>query len=333
MEQFSNNAQTTLNGTITSGATSLVVTSATTFPTSGNFRLLIDSEYLLTTVVSGTTFTVTRGIEGSTPAAHNSGATVTEVLTAGALSAFRADTNQYGTLANRPSAGNQGVIYYATDTQLTYRDNGSSWDILSPPATYLTTVLQKPVLSNFTIINQGTATISNSNAGIVISDNAASDNWRIVAQTAPTPPYAITFLLAFSVPRANFAQTGVGFRNTTTGGLSLFVLRDATDTSYPVLTCTNWSSPTTYVSTNGTDDQGVFLSNGLYFFKIRDDGTNVYFYHSPNGVDFILHFSVSKSSGYLGSTGYNQIYFSLDPTSGLSEFVQTTCMHFAQSVS
>lgn len=80
-EKYSNSAQTTLNGTITSGATTLVVTSATLFPTSPRFRILIDSEILLVTAVSGTTFTVTRGVESTTAAAHTTGATVTHVLT------------------------------------------------------------------------------------------------------------------------------------------------------------------------------------------------------------------------------------------------------------
>ena len=90
MELFGNNASTTLNGSITSGATSLIVTSATNFPTSGNFRILVDSginlEYMLVTAVSGTTFTVTRGIEGTTGVAHNSLVQVVHVITAGGLS-------------------------------------------------------------------------------------------------------------------------------------------------------------------------------------------------------------------------------------------------------
>lgn len=84
-ELFSNNPQTTLNGAITSGAVSLVVTSATNFSSSGNFRILIDAEIFLVTAVAGTTFTVTPGSEGTTQANHANGATVTQILTAGAL--------------------------------------------------------------------------------------------------------------------------------------------------------------------------------------------------------------------------------------------------------
>jgi hypothetical protein len=90
MEQVPlNNGNTTLNGTITSGATSLVVSSATPLPTAGDFRILIDTEIMLVTAVSGTTLTVTRGIEGTTAAAHTTGAIVACILTAAALSRLR----------------------------------------------------------------------------------------------------------------------------------------------------------------------------------------------------------------------------------------------------
>lgn len=87
IEQFANNAASTLNGNITSSATTLVVTSASTFPSAPNFRIEIDSEIMMVTGVSGTTFTVTRGYEGTTAASHTSAATVTHVFTAGVMAA------------------------------------------------------------------------------------------------------------------------------------------------------------------------------------------------------------------------------------------------------
>ena len=93
LEQFANNAQTTLNGAITAGATSLTVQSAAGFPSSPLFRIVIDSELMLVTAVSGTTWTVTRGIEGTTAASHSSGATVIQMVTAGAVTNLGASQN------------------------------------------------------------------------------------------------------------------------------------------------------------------------------------------------------------------------------------------------
>jgi hypothetical protein len=66
---------TTLNGTITATATSLVLTSATNFPASG--VILIDSEQIAyTSKVTNTLSGLTRGYNGTTAAAHTSGVAV-----------------------------------------------------------------------------------------------------------------------------------------------------------------------------------------------------------------------------------------------------------------
>lgn len=90
-EQFANSASSTLNGAIISSDTSLVVTAATSFPSIPQFRILIDSEIILVTAVAGTTFTISRAQEGTTAAGHSNGATITHILTAGALSQYRDD--------------------------------------------------------------------------------------------------------------------------------------------------------------------------------------------------------------------------------------------------
>jgi hypothetical protein len=90
-EKLANTAASTLNGSILANPGTLTVTSATPFPSAGNFRILIDSEILLVTAVAGAVFTVTGGQEGTTAASHSNGAAVTHVLTADALNVFRAD--------------------------------------------------------------------------------------------------------------------------------------------------------------------------------------------------------------------------------------------------
>lgn len=69
---------TTLSGSITSGATTLTVASAAGFPAAKNpFSIQIDSEVMNVTAGMGTTtWTVTRGANGTTAASHTSGASV-----------------------------------------------------------------------------------------------------------------------------------------------------------------------------------------------------------------------------------------------------------------
>lgn len=90
-EQFANDAATTLSAGMGTSDASLTVSSATLFPAIGNFRILIDSEIMLVTSVSGSTFNILRAQESTSVATHSSGATVTQVLTAGALGQLKQD--------------------------------------------------------------------------------------------------------------------------------------------------------------------------------------------------------------------------------------------------
>lgn len=93
-EQFANNASSTLNGAINNSTTTIVVTSAASFPSVGNFRLLLgtnpaSAEIVLVTGVSGTTFTVLRAQESTTASSWPDLTTVTHILTAAAVDQIR----------------------------------------------------------------------------------------------------------------------------------------------------------------------------------------------------------------------------------------------------
>ena len=83
MANHRNFAQTTLGAAIeTTDGTSITVTSETSFP-SAPFIISIDTECLLVTNVATTTWTVTRGYEGSTAATHTNGTAVYHDWSAG----------------------------------------------------------------------------------------------------------------------------------------------------------------------------------------------------------------------------------------------------------
>jgi len=97
--KFSNLASTTLSSGISSSATSISVTSASEFPAIGAgdyFYASIGfgdgSEIVKVTSVSGSTFTVTRGQDGSTAAAWASGDTISLRVVAAALTDLSAES-------------------------------------------------------------------------------------------------------------------------------------------------------------------------------------------------------------------------------------------------
>lgn len=148
MELFANNFASTLNGAITSAATSLVLAAAVpsrlaTAP--GQWRIVVDGEIMLVTAVAGdnVTLTVTRGAEGSTAGAHASGAAVVHILTDQSLRAISvnpfvndcrlslsstlpvttADMSNAGTIYLLPYVGNRIALY-----------DGSTWNTYVVPA-------------------------------------------------------------------------------------------------------------------------------------------------------------------------------------------------------
>lgn len=133
----------TLNGAITAAATTLVVSSSTGWPaasagTGTQFRVRIDNEYLIVTNVAGTTWTVTRGAEGSTAATHATGAPVNHVLTRDALAYLLNLVRFTPPAADDPD----GVLYFDTaapDEPLGYREVGEYiwWSAAALPLGYV----------------------------------------------------------------------------------------------------------------------------------------------------------------------------------------------------
>ena len=97
-ELLANNYATTLNGGIDASTTSVVVTSTTGAPSTsaGNWRIICESEIMLVTAVSGTTLTVTRGVEGTSGAAHVDTTAVTHLLTKTGLTNYIEENSTSG---------------------------------------------------------------------------------------------------------------------------------------------------------------------------------------------------------------------------------------------
>lgn len=137
---YSTNGQSTLNGAINSSTTTIIVASASSFPSIAGgsgcfFHIKTDSEIIKITATSGTTFTGVRASEGTAAASHLSGATATEVVTAADLTQLKLDANISGISGNSGQSA-LGSDFTLNAAALTFQDTTLS--IALPSAgTYL----------------------------------------------------------------------------------------------------------------------------------------------------------------------------------------------------
>lgn len=281
VEQFANNATTTLNGGITSSATTLVVTSASAFPTSPQFRIIIDTEVLLVTGVSSNTFTVSRGQEGTTAISHLSGATVSQILTNGAIQQFRADNIQVGTFASRPAVGLAGRIYRTTDGNILFIDTGSTWSPFGPTMP----LVQPPAASNFSVIQTaGNGSIVDDAGGLYLSatQNTTTEDIIFAAQSNPGGTGAAYTLTVGFIPIPGGKAGTAGFFNYHITGVGLYRTATTENRTMVVYTQGDGSFRFQLRGTTGlrgtmsnTFDIGGYplISGPMIWFRIQDDGT------------------------------------------------------------
>lgn len=325
LETYANNTSSTLASGIIAGDTTLSVASATGFPTTGQFRILIDSEILLVTAVSGTTFTVVRGVEGTTAASHSGGMTVTQILTRDGLGGIGGTVILSDSFSLMPSSSVVGREYLPTDGTHLFRDNGIAWRPFGPlfPMTLVDNTA-------YSWVNQGSASVSTTHGSLILSDGAGSgtDNLRLRVKTIPSAPYTATMAIIPLLPfPSNFNACGICLRDSGTGKIITFGLAsDSTQfASGQVLSAIKWNSATSFsgfytltptIAANYAAANTLMLGPCLWLqivdnntnrlLKISNDGINFQQLHSVSRTDFItpdqIGFFVNPNNASFGVT-------------------------------
>lgn len=297
-EKISNNAQTTLAADITTTtATAITVTSGSSFPPLPQFRILIDSEILLVTGVSGTTWTVTRGVEGSTAATHSNGAEIYGLLTKGGFDQRHADNRGADFVANILSNEKAGRLFFATDTPLLYRDDGTNWNpfgplwIPSPPddSTF--------VWQNW---NAGDSVSQPSNRGPVYlykGNNFGAGALLCRVKNLPGSTYDIVMMATSTIKGANYTNMSLVL----TDGTKLYELYWAQGKNV-------WANYYSNGNTVGPDPTGgnvgyIFSNKREVWLRIKEDGTHRTSYISDNGLGW-LQVNQVPTNDYLTPTKY-----------------------------
>lgn len=300
-EGYANNPSTSLSAAITStSATSLTVASSSGFPSSFNFRILVESELMLVTAVSGTTWTVTRGVEGTTAATHGSGATVIHPLTTQALLNLVIQSHG-GTVAGARRQLNlidtSSVTWSLTDdptnNKMDIQATATSTSGYVPPPGVLAPTA--PVIGDFTTDASAItgASITSANAVIVChSPGINSDACLVAYMAAPATPYSITAQIRCGGFYYN-SSGGLMFRLSSTGQFHM-IGQQYNGTPSSAIVVNRYTNNTTYLGTDKT--AGGSGSCVFDWLKIVDDGTNRSFYASTDGYNWLEVYSVARGT-------------------------------------
>lgn len=298
-EYFPNPVSTSLTAGISSSDATMTVASATGFPSSGTFRVRIHDEIIGVTAVSGTTWTIVRGVEGTTAAAHGPTSTVTGVLTAGAIASVLGAKYATGTWASRPAAGVSGRIYVATDAPLKWLDNGVSWDLISPLYIPYADRIQ-PSQYTFLLNNGGSYATEDVNGVLSVTMPAgpAAERDLLAFKSIPySPPYTITLYMVSWSLSSDFGGGGLLLRNSSAFGIkAMLALPGSTNVIRVVKADSNGTS-------NGAAyDNRAFAYAGRYLgMRVKNNGTNLLWYYSTDATNWVFY----NSHG-------NADYFSVD---------------------
>jgi hypothetical protein len=316
-EQFANRARTTLSGGVDSITTTIIVASATLFPTSGTFRIVIDDEIMIVTAVSGATFTVTRGAEGTTAASHANGSAVAQLITAGSIRTLQ---TVYDTFANRPVAGNEGRMFIPSNGNTPWIDDGSTWRPLIGGCVVGT---QPPLASGVTIFNQGGASLTDANGALYwvgVNDGSTTTLRGFTVPISGTNAFvetAFSHVPTHSSAASTFSSFGACMRESSTSRHYIAQLTIYHTNHYTTCEVSVYTSHTARtVNVVGA----VNLEGNLpYFLRLRRDSTNLYADMSRNRQQWVQLdtrtiasvFTTAPDQGGCAGYGYNVVNRSL----------------------
>jgi len=287
VEQLANNPVTTLNGAINNSTTTVVVTDASTFSTSGNFTIKIGTELLKVTSVSSNTFTASRGQEGTTAASHADLDAVSQVVSKRVIDQLYLEMCQVGGYSSRPSTARANSLYYANDIDLAWRSDGTNWSLFKP--TYVP-YANRLNTSGWTSLNFGSSVWTEIN-GVLCAEMAIETQVRGKYHSLPTAPFNAYVCLGSPPYNQATEEAGIMLYDSGTGKLKV-IGRYSFDNGQNAAV-SNWTTTSSFSS----HVAAVQLVPGQYtYFRFQDDNTNWNYYASLDGSTWIKYYTETRNT-------------------------------------
>lgn len=280
-EKVSNLGESTLASGYTSGGSSITVSSAASFPTSGVFRVRLDNPSETVFRVDSVAGAVFTGAAEFNDGNASAGVEVVQVASRGVAERFIQSPDS-GEL--RAPSGVSGADYY-----------GPIWKI--------------PLLdqSGWTWVNQGSATVDQAGGSVYLDTPAAAGtNLRVRKTTAPSTPYTLTtgikrwFSIASSL--TSLMAAGLIVRESSTGEMSAIAIANftfATANAPASIWAGNYNSATSAAGAIGSERNSANIGDPVWL-RITDNGTNLIFEASIDKIHWYQIASVGRTTHMAG---------------------------------
>ncbi len=144
----------------------------------------------------------------------------------------------------------------------------------------------------------------------VMPSNSNSSMARGLYGPAPTPPYTRTILLLYDEVNAGNSYALFGWYD---GSAKLQTVAYSNNSNQ------GWYAWNSYSSLQSSTSFAFPIWQFIWF-RLADDGTNYTMSYSNDGVHFYTITSGAKSSGWLGSSGYANIFVGCDCFRAVAHF-------------
>ncbi len=181
-----------------------------------------------------------------------------------------------------------------------------------------------PALSSFTQINISSTSSVSENSGLALSiiDTGKSAT-ALAGLTLAVPvstPYRVAILLLGTTANTSSTEYCWGWSDGTK-----FDTLGSSGGGLGAPTQESWTNSTTRSSFAGVTPTLLFPTMGYVWLGLHDDGTNRIFEVSGDGANYETVLTTAKSSGFLGSSGYTNIFFGLRPSGAVKGVFSCLC--------
>lgn len=195
-----------------------------------------------------------------------------------------------GTYATMPAAGQPGRVYYCTDCDAVFRDDGVAWSRIRFGQAGTTQAM--PPASGWSTNTLGTSTVTAAQDGYLIEAPGAGTSAEAIRfhyRAYPTPPFTATFYFDFNVrPHDTSSTAGIYISN----GTKLVGFQTGQNNIY---VSEYWDS--TNFNAHEFNNSNLLAAYGLpHWMRFGDDGTNREYSLSSNGVDWISVYTSSRTT-------------------------------------